>query len=414
MAPPPVGDGGLALHRIQPVNPQADTLLIAAAALAVAATSLTGFGLRRQRYRGWSWWVAAIWLTTLGALVAAGSHSASAQALAGLLLMQWPVAALIGLRQFHARHAIPGRVRIDTAVLATAALVSAAVQLVGTPGAAWVAAFCALGVHVYAAALLFRGAEGHDGTPLHSLAAAMAVAAFAPVLAMSPAGSTGLWPDPLPLRAVGAALGSVVMAFVALTLVCERSERQLRDSRRRLRALANMDALTQVPNRRHFHELAALALRTDPPASAVLMLFDIDHFKHINDHFGHAAGDRALTLVSGSLLEHLRSQDVAGRHGGDEFVLLLRRADTAAAMRVAARIVAGVQLRAAEAQLPRLTLSFGMVQVADGERVDDALRRADQAMYEAKRQGRACAVAAAGDEAHPVFGESQRMGLTAA
>lgn len=396
------------------MNPHADTLFIAAAALAVAAASLTGFGLRRQRYRGWLWWVGAIWLTTLGALIAAGSRGALAQALASLLLMQWPVVTLIGLRQFHARHAIPGHAQVDATVLALAALASFGALAFGLPGAPWIAAFCAVCVHAYAAALLFRGPDGHDGTPLQSLGAAMAVVAFAPVLAMSPAGPSGEWPDPLPLRAVGAALGSVVMAFVALMLVCERSERQLRDSRRRLRALANMDALTQVPNRRHFHDLATLALRNDPPGSSVLLMLDIDHFKGINDHLGHAAGDRVLTLVSGSLLEHLRSQDVAGRQGGDEFVLLLRRTDTRSAMGVAARIVEGVQRRAGESRLPRLTLSFGMVQVMDGERIEDAMRRADQAMYEAKRQGRACAVAAEGDEAHPVFGESQRMGLTAA
>jgi diguanylate cyclase (GGDEF)-like protein len=396
------------------VNPHADTLFTASAALAVAAASLTGFGLRRQRHRGWLWWVAAMWLTTLGAFVASGSRAMPAQALASLLLMQWPVVTLIGLRQFHARHAIPGHIRVDAGALGLAASLSLGALGFGAPGAAWIAAFCALGLHAYAAVLLFRGPDGHDGTPLHSLGAAMAVAAFLPVLAMNPAGSSGAWPDPLPLRAVGAALGSVVMAFVALMLVCERSERQLRDSRRRLRALANMDALTQVPNRRHFHDLAAMALRHDPPGTSVLLMLDIDHFKGINDHLGHAAGDRMLTLVSGSLLEHLRAQDVAGRQGGDEFVLLLRRTDTRAAMGVAARIVEGVQRRAAESRLPRLTLSFGMVQVMDGERVDDAMRRADQAMYEAKRQGRACAVAAEGDEDHPVFGESQRMGLSAA
>ena len=396
------------------MSPHADTLFIAAAALAVAAASLTGFGLRRQRYRGWLWWVGAMWLTTLGALVAAGSRGALAQTVASLLLMQWPVVTLIGLRQFHARHAIPGQARADASVLAVAGVVVLGAAALDAPGAAWIAAFCSLGVHAYAAVLLFRGPAGHDGAPLHSLGAAIAVAAFAPVLAMSPAGSTGLWPNPLPLRAVGAALGSVVMAFVALMLVCERSERQLRDSRRRLRALANMDALTQVPNRRHFHDLATMALRNDPPGSAVLLMLDVDHFKGINDHLGHAAGDRVLTLVSGALLEHLRAQDVAGRQGGDEFVLLLRRADTRAAMGVAARIVEGVQRRAEEARLPRLTLSFGMVQVTDGERIEDAMRRADQAMYEAKRQGRGCAVAAEGDEDHPVFSESQRMGLTAA
>jgi diguanylate cyclase len=105
-------------------------------------------------------------------------------------------------------------------------------------------------------------------------------------------------------------------------------------------------------------------------------------------------------------------QDVAGRHGGDEFVLLLRQTSVRDAMAVAARIVARIQAQAEEMRLPALTLSFGVVQMRSGEAIDDAVRRADQALYEAKRQGRSRAVAAVGDEERPVFTESQRLGLT--
>jgi diguanylate cyclase (GGDEF)-like protein len=119
-------------------------------------------------------------------------------------------------------------------------------------------------------------------------------------------------------------------------------------------------------------------------------------------------------LVADSLLEHLREQDAAGRHGGDEFVLLLRDADTSRAIGVAERIVRAVQRRAGAQHLPHLTLSFGVVQVKEREALEDAILRADQALFEAKRQGRNCAVAAAGDSAHPVFSESQRLGLSAA
>ena len=83
-------------------------------------------------------------------------------------------------------------------------------------------------------------------------------------------------------------------------------------------------------------------------------------------------------------------------------------------MGVAARIVAEVQRRAPQNQLPTLSLSFGVVQIGFGEGMDAALRRADQAMYEAKRQGRSRAVSAAGNEDQPVFAESQRLGLLAA
>ena len=143
----------------------------------------------------------------------------------------------------------------------------------------------------------------------------------------------------------------------------------------------------------------------------MLLLFDIDHFKQINDRLGHPAGDRALCLVAGSVLEHLRTNDAAGRHGGDEFVLLLRRTTTEHGMGVAARIVAELQRRTRSTPLPPMSLSFGMVQLRAGEDIDAALRRADQALYEAKRQGRSRAVSASGDESRPVFSESKRLGL---
>ena len=390
-----------------------DSLVFATAALAVAAASLTSFGQRQRRYEGWRWWVAALWLTTLGAAVGALSDGNLGLALASLLLMQWPVLALVGLRRFHPRQSLPGNERQDWSVLFVALLLAgvAAVAAGGQPQGLWLVAGCSAVLHLYAAAVLLKGPEGRDFAPVRSLGATMAVAALAPVLAALPEPATLA---ALPLRTAAAVLGAVVMAFVAITLVCERTERQLRDSRRRLRVLANQDTLTQVPNRRHFEELADDALRQDEPGTAVLLNFDVDHFKQINDLFGHAAGDRALCLVSSAMLENLRAQDVPGRQGGDEFVLLLRRASTQDAMGVAARIVAEVQRRAPSQQLPTLTLSFGMVQIGFGEGIRAAMRRADQAMYEAKRQGRSRAVAAAGDEERPVFSTSLRLGLTAA
>ena len=208
------------------------------------------------------------------------------------------------------------------------------------------------------------------------------------------------------------ALGSMAMAFIVLALSSQRTERELRQSRSRLRVLANIDMLTQVPNRRRFEELARRALQADEDGSAALLLVDIDHFKQINDKLGHAAGDRALKLVSRCTLELLRSNDVAGRHGGDEFVMLLRRSSTQDAMQVAERLVSHLQQQAHAHALPRLTLSFGIVQMRHGESIDETLHRADLALYEAKRLGRSRAVAADGDSEQPVFRSSERLGLT--
>jgi diguanylate cyclase (GGDEF)-like protein len=396
---------GESLHSI-------DLPAMAAMVLAVAALSLTAAGLRQPRYRGFEWWVAALWLTAGGAAGAMATPARSGLLLCQGLLMQWPVLVLVGLRRFHARHELPLNEKADWAVLGLALACGGAALAWPAAGVqpVWVAAAGAMALHQYAAALLFLGPPGRNGTPLQALGAAIAVAGFAPILVALPSGS-GV--ELLHAQTLAASLGGIVTAFVALTLVSERTHQQLRDSHRRLRVLANVDALTQVPNRRHFEDLARRALTQDPPASAALLLFDIDHFKQINDRLGHAAGDRALRLVSASMRAHLRMADVAGRHGGDEFALLLRNAGTRDAMGVAARIVADVQRNAGNYGLPTLTLSFGMVSVAPREALDEALRRADQALYEAKRQGRSRAVAAEGDEDQPVFSESQRLGLSA-
>ena len=397
-----------------------DVLQVAAAALGVAAASLTGFGLRHTRQRGWRWWLAAVWLAALGAALVAASTHVLARILAEALLLQWPLTMLIGLRRFHARDALPLHASADFGLLLLAVPTLAISFVAARDVAPWVAAGVGSFALLYAAIVALRTPSGHATPPLQALAAAQCLLAFVPLAALQAAmaGSETLslssGADPLALRAVATALGVTIAAFVLLTLATQRAEQKLRDSRQRMRTLANTDALTQVPNRRHFGELAAAALHRDTPGSAVLLMFDVDHFKGINDSLGHAAGDRALTIVSSSMLEHLRNEDVPGRLGGDEFALLLRNADVRSAIGVAERIVQAVQRHSVAQHLPRLTLSFGVVQALAGERLDEALRRADQALFEAKRQGRNCAVTAAGNEAHPVFSESQRLGLAAA
>lgn len=203
-------------------------------------------------------------------------------------------------------------------------------------------------------------------------------------------------------------LGDIIRAYDALVVREERHEAELRGAHEKLDEQSRRDPLTGAFNRRHvqehIHEVAEVS-------GAALALFDIDHFKRINDRLGHAEGDRALRRVAEGLQHLLRARDVAGRHGGDEFSLLLRHSGPAEAIAVAERLVRRLQRTQSE-QGPLLSLSFGIVQVGAGEALDEALRRADQALYEAKRQGRSRAVAASGDELQPVFGESQRLGLT--
>ncbi|MEN9630666.1 MAG: hypothetical protein RJA10_3894, partial [Pseudomonadota bacterium] len=313
-----------------------DGLWTATCASAVAALALTL--MARTGQRGWRLWQGGLWLSTVGmALVAVAGPRQPLLTLAQLMLLQWPITLLMGMRRFHARIHWPGHERLDGWMLALSAVLVSAAGL--WPGDSQLAALGApvgaLLVHLYAAGLLVCAGVRPDSRPMHLLGAVVALAACAPMIATLPGLESRVLFE---ASAVTTAMASLAMAFIVTTLSFDRSERHLRASRRRLRALASIDPLTQVPNRRHFHELATKALEQDPPASAVLMMFDVDHFKAINDRLGHAGGDRALRLVSRCVREVLRVQDVPCRHGGDEFALLLRHASLQDAMRVASRL----------------------------------------------------------------------------
>jgi diguanylate cyclase (GGDEF)-like protein/PAS domain S-box-containing protein len=155
-----------------------------------------------------------------------------------------------------------------------------------------------------------------------------------------------------------------------------------------LRNLAVTDTLTGVWNRRHGTELLAADLSARRPGQALsLLMLDIDHFKTINDTFGHQAGDHVLIEIASRLRRSLRGSDMVARWGGEEFVVLLRDCALPDALRLAEDI------RAAIAELPfgamgSLTVSVGVAEARAGEDLTTWLERADQALYRAKRSGR--------------------------
>lgn len=168
--------------------------------------------------------------------------------------------------------------------------------------------------------------------------------------------------------------------------------------RKRLEAelleLATTDTLTSLPNRRNFMEAMQLELarlqRLEGQVAAVLM-FDLDHFKRVNDRFGHAAGDAVLRHFSGLLRKHLRRIDTPGRIGGEEFAVILPGADRAAARSFAERLrqqVVDEPLIYNEQPIP-LTVSIGVsLLLASDAGPDAALGRADNLLYLAKANGR--------------------------
>jgi diguanylate cyclase (GGDEF)-like protein len=181
-------------------------------------------------------------------------------------------------------------------------------------------------------------------------------------------------------------------AFEAIVLSLGLADRalKLRHDRDIVRVLADHDALTNVLNRRAWTERAGALLSRSPPQPIALLFLDLDHFKLLNDRHGHNAGDRALVAVAEALLTELRPTDLLGRYGGEEFVALLDGAQAQQAMHVATRLcrrVHRLEIPAAADSL-LLSISIGVAMRQDGDDVAALVDRADQAMYDAKLNGR--------------------------
>jgi len=164
----------------------------------------------------------------------------------------------------------------------------------------------------------------------------------------------------------------------------------LRRDRDHVQALAAHDPLTGVLNRRAFSERAAARLNSGVPRPIALLFLDLDRFKLLNDSFGHHAGDRALTSVAKVLADELRPDDLLGRWGGEEFVVLLDGSPTEQARQVATRLCRRVY----RLEIPvtdngiLLSISVGAAMLVEGDDVESLVSRADKAMYEAKSAGR--------------------------
>jgi diguanylate cyclase (GGDEF)-like protein len=154
---------------------------------------------------------------------------------------------------------------------------------------------------------------------------------------------------------------------------------------------ALVDGLTGLANRRAaadaLHAEAARAERLETPFSVVLA--DLDGFKDLNDAYGHAVGDEALRTFAAVLRETLRESDVAGRWGGEEFLLLLPGADEEGAAQLAERIRTGLAARSVPGvQGLRVTASFGVAEYAGEKNTEELVAAADDALYRAKRNGK--------------------------
>ena len=196
------------------------------------------------------------------------------------------------------------------------------------------------------------------------------------------------------VRELSGALDHMTQRLMAAREALEEKVRlrtlELEAANRALDMQARTDALTGLLNRRGFESQMAfaLALARRSQRDLSLIAVDVDHFKRVNDTYGHEAGDEVLRRLGQTLAARLRSSDVVARLGGEEFVALLPDTDLTGAQAIAQALVDAM----AEQHDPvvgRITVSAGVGTMRDLQDTGaDMLRRADAALYEAKRQGR--------------------------
>jgi diguanylate cyclase (GGDEF)-like protein len=157
--------------------------------------------------------------------------------------------------------------------------------------------------------------------------------------------------------------------------------------------LANIDPLTFIPNRRkiivELQEEVIRSNRYETPLSISIM--DIDHFKKVNDTYGHTTGDETLRSVAACLRDHIRHPDVIGRYGGEEFLIVLPNSEAKAAAKQASRLCKDIRDTKIEVNdhVLSVTISVGIAQFRAGqENWEGFLHRADEALYQAKNGGR--------------------------
>lgn len=209
---------------------------------------------------------------------------------------------------------------------------------------------------------------------------------------------------PASVEAVHLAVVTIVLLGVsalsirmgALRKSLRRQKQELEASLEQIRVLATQDELTGLVNRRHMMDMlrAEQARQQRSGRGMSLVLIDLDHFKRINDGFGHQVGDAVLRTFVDSVLHSLRGTDVLARWGGEEFLLMLPDTQASEALQTVQRMRDSLMPLAFEAISPNLELTFsaGLATCQPGDSIEAVIDQADQAMYRAKEAGRNCTV----------------------
>jgi len=188
--------------------------------------------------------------------------------------------------------------------------------------------------------------------------------------------------------------GKHFLVLEALTHLSNSVIAELQEAQEQLKDQANRDYLTGLYNRRYFNEIAQDLIhisQREKKTFCVIML-DIDKFKNINDTYGHGVGDEIIKALSHTLITTVRKSDIVSRYGGEEFALLLPFTDRNGALKIAEKTrqrVQEYQMHTEKGEIIHFTISLGVTSILNRDRnIEDALNRADEALYEAKNSGR--------------------------
>ena len=183
----------------------------------------------------------------------------------------------------------------------------------------------------------------------------------------------------------------VIPILITCLILFEILLSQWRHRERLIQHLSQIDPLTNTFNRRRISQSLEYLHQQDPHNSYAVVLLDLDHFKSINDQFGHHMGDNVLIAVSQELNDQIQKHDLVGRFGGEEFILILKHASLPKAYQIAERCrttIEALVINNDEGQSIHVTASFGIAQSHHGLRPQQVLSQADKALYAAKASGR--------------------------
>jgi len=186
---------------------------------------------------------------------------------------------------------------------------------------------------------------------------------------------------------------SIISIMFPMIIILTKFTKELYLSHATLKKLANTDALTQITNRKALYEqgISEFELASNDPQDFTLLLFDIDHFKNINDQFGHPVGDRLLQELTSLVQEHTRNEDTLARYGGEEFAILLRKTNYCTGYAIAENLLKIISQKSflIDQITIQISVSIGIAQYSKKlKNFDHMMSVVDQALYEAKNNGR--------------------------